>query len=88
MQEGIVKGTNFEGETFDVGYPYAINIDSTLYTSDKLSSDKKGYYLSYTLEADNQVKNITFKPTTTTDIVFLSEAENIEGLRVHLKSLK
>ena len=80
LQEGIVKGTNFEGETFDVGYPYAINVDSTLYTSDKLSSDKKGYYLSYTLEADNQVKNITFKPTTTTDIVFLAEAENIEGL--------
>ena len=80
LQEGIVKGTNFEGETFDVGYPYAINVDGTLYTSDKLSSDKKGYYLSYTLEADNQVKNITFKPTTTTDIVFLSEAENIEGL--------
>ncbi len=80
LQEGLVKGTNFEGETFDVGYPYAINVDSTLYTSDKLSSDKKGYYLSYTLEADNQVKNITFKPTTTTDIVFLSEAENIEGL--------
>ena len=80
LQEGIVKGTNFEGETFDVGYPYAINVDGTLYTSDKLSSDKKGYYLSYTLEADNQVKDITFKPTTTTDIVFLSEAENIDGL--------
>ena len=80
LQEGIVKGTNFEGETFDVGYPYAINVDGTLYTSDKLSSDRKGYYLSYTLKADNQVKNITFKPTTTTDIVFLSEAENIEGL--------
>ena len=80
LQEGIVKGTNFEGETFDVGYPYAINVDGTLYTSDKLSSDRKGYYLSYTLEADNHVKDITFKPTTTTDIVFLSEAENIEGL--------
>ena len=80
LQEGIVKGTNFEGETFSVGYPYAINVDGTLYESDKLSSDKKGYYLSYTLEADNQVKDITFKPTTTTDIVFLAEAENIEGL--------
>lgn len=80
LQEGIVKGTNFEGETFDVGYPYAINVDGTLYTSDKLSSDRKGYYLSYTLKADNQVKNITFKPTTTTDIAFLAEAENIEGL--------
>lgn len=80
LQEGIVKGTNFEGETFDVGYPYAINVDGTLYTSDKLSSDMKGYYLSYTLKADNQVKNITFKPTTTTDIAFLAEAENIEGL--------
>ena len=30
LQEGIVKGTNFEGETFDVGYPYAINVDGTL----------------------------------------------------------
>ena len=80
LQEGIVKGTNFEGETFNVGYPYAINVDGTFYESDKLSSDKKGYYLSYTLEADNQVKDITFKPTTTTDIVFLAEAENIEGL--------
>ena len=80
LQEGIVKGTNFEGETFDVGYPYAINVDGTLYESSKLSSDKKGYYLSYTLEADNQVKAITFKPTTTTDVVFLAEAENIEGL--------
>lgn len=80
LQEGIVKGTNFEGETFSIGYPYAINVDGTLYTSDKLSSDRKGYYLSYTLKADNQVKNITFKPTTTTDIAFLAEAENIEGL--------
>ena len=80
LQEGIVKGTNFEGETFSVGYPYAINVDGTLYTSNKLSSDKKGYYLSYTLEAANQVKDITFKPTTTKDIVFLAEAENIEGL--------
>ena len=80
LQKGIVKGTNFEGETFSIGYPYAINVDGTLYTSDKLSSDRKGYYLSYTLEADNHFKDITFKPTTTTDIVFLSEAENIEGL--------
>ena len=80
LQEGIVKGTNFEGETFSIGYPYAINVDGTLYTSDKLSSDRKGYYLSYTLKADNQVKDITFKPTTTTDIAFLAEAENIEGL--------
>lgn len=80
LQEGIVKGTNFEGETFNVGYPYAINVDGTLYTSNKLSSDGKGYYLSYTLETDNQVKAITFKPTTTKDIVFLAEAENIEGL--------
>lgn len=80
LQEGIVKGTNFEGETFNVGYPYVINVNGTLYTSGKLSSDGKGYYLSYTLKADNQVKDITFKPTTTTDIVFLSEAENIEGL--------
>lgn len=80
LQDAIVKGSNFEGETFDVGYPYAINVDGTLYTSTKLSSDKKGYYLTFNLNEDNQVKDITFTATDKTGIVFLSEAENIEGL--------
>ncbi len=80
LREGIVKGSNFEGETFNVAYPYALNIDGTLYTSSKLSSDKKGYYFSYTLSEDNATKNITFSKIGITDIVYFSEAEDIEGL--------
>ena len=80
LQDVVAKGSNFEGETFNVGYPYAINIDGTLYTAKKLSSDGKGYYVSLNLAEDNLVKEITYSATETTGIVFLSEAENIEGL--------
>lgn len=80
LQDVVAKGSNFEGETFNVGYPYAINVDGTLYTAKKLSSDGKGYYVSLNLAEDNQVKEITYSATETTGIVFLSEAENIEGL--------
>jgi hypothetical protein len=80
LKEGIVKGSNFEAETFNVAYPYALNIDSTLYTTTKQSSDGKGYYVSYTLSADNAVKNITYTASTTTGIAYLSEAEDIDGL--------
>ena len=80
LQDVVAKGSNFEGETFNVGYPYAINVDGTLYTAKKLSSDGKGYYVSLNLAEDNLVKEITYSATETTGIVFLSEAENIEGL--------
>lgn len=80
LQEEIVKGSNFEGETFSVAYPYAINVDGTLYTAKKLSSDGKGYYLSFSLTEANQVKEITYSASDTKDVVYFSEAENIEGL--------
>ena len=80
LKDSIVNGTNFEGETFNVAYPYALNIDSTLYTSPKLDNDKKGYYFSYTLSQDKATTNITFTATDTKDIVYFSEAEDIEGL--------
>ena len=80
LQGNIVEGSNFEGETFNVPYPYALNIDGTLYTSSKLSSDGKGYYFSQTLTADKQTKNITFKASAITGLVYFSEAENVEGL--------
>ncbi len=76
----LKKGQNFEAEKFDIAYNTYVNIDGTLYKSDKLSSDGKGYYFSFTLSEDNMTKNITFNPTETTDVVYLEEAENIEGL--------
>lgn len=42
---GVVKtGKNYEGETFDVAYPAWINVDGTIYTAGKLSTDGKGYF--------------------------------------------
>lgn len=80
LMEDIVKGTNFEQETFNVGIPAYLNIDGTLYKTGKTSSDKKGYYQSFTLSENNMVKTITYSATETTNVVYFSEAENIEGL--------
>lgn len=80
LKSEIVKGQNFEAETLNVGYPTYINIDGTLYQSSKLSSDGKGYYISLTLDESNITKDITYNITDIADVVYFSEAENIEGL--------
>lgn len=76
-----IEAKAFEGETVKPGYPYALNVNGTLYTTDKtLSADKKDFQMSFALAEDNTVKEITYKPTETTDVVFLAEAEDIEGM--------
>ena len=81
LKAGIVSGTNFEGETFDLGYPYAINVNDTLYTTGKdYSKDKKGYIMSFTLDSNEKSKDLTYSATDKGNLVYLSEAENIEGL--------
>lgn len=76
----LKTGQNFEAETFNLGYAALINIDGTIWKSDKLSSDKKGYYLSMNLDADNKNQNIKFTASEITNIVYCSEGEDIEGL--------
>lgn len=80
LKEGVVKGTNFEGETFNVGYPTYVEIDSVLYKSSKLSSDKKGYYISLTLDEDNKTTDVAYSATEIKGVVYYSEAEDISGL--------
>lgn len=81
LKAGIVTGTNFEGETFDLGYPYAINVNDTLYTTGKnYSKDGKGYVMSFTLDSNGKGKDLTYSATDKGNLVYLSEAENIEGL--------
>ena len=77
-----ITGKNFEGETFNIAYPYVINDKGTLYTAKKkLSSDGKGYYFSFTLSKNNQEKNdIEYAIANKDNIVYLEEAEDIEGL--------
>ncbi len=78
-----IKGSALEGETVTPAYPYALNVDGTLYTTDKTqSSDQKGFQMSFALSKDNLEKSITYKATKTTGIVYFSEAEDIEGVTV------
>ena len=81
LQAGIVKGSAFEADVFNAPYPYLINVDGTIYTTSKQSSDKKGYYLSnYTLDSNDKTTDLVFTASDKTNIVFCAEAENIEGL--------
>lgn len=80
LLKALKSGTNFEAETFDVAYGAYINVDGTIYKSGKLSSDKKGYYFSMTLNKNNLTKNVTFTASDITGVVYFSEAEDIEGL--------
>lgn len=75
-----ITGTGTEGETFNVAYPYVLEVNGTLYTTSKQSNDKKGYYLDFNLSENNKTKDITYSATSTKNIVYLSEAEDIDGL--------
>lgn len=76
-----ITGTGLEGETVNVGYPYAINNKGTLYTiNTKSSSDGKGYYINLALSKNNLTKDLTYSATDTKNVVYLSEAEDIDGL--------
>lgn len=81
LQSNIMSGSAYEGDVFQMAYPYLINIDRTIYTTPKQSSDKKGYYLdNYTLDSNNKTTNLVYTASSKTNIVYLSEAEDIEGL--------
>lgn len=74
----VKSGTNYENETFDIGFPAYINVDGTIYKTEKQSNG--GYYFTQTLSADNTSKTITYTESDITGVVYLSEAEAIEGL--------
>lgn len=75
-----ITGTGIEGETFNVAYPYALEVNGTLYTTSKQSNDRKGFYLDFNLSENNKTKDITYSATNTKNIVYFSEAEDIDGL--------
>ena len=78
LQSNIVSGSAYEGETFNVGFPYLIIVDRTIYTTSKKN---KGYYINnYTLDSNGKTTNLVYTASDKTNIVYLSEAEDIEGL--------
>ncbi len=80
LKEGLLIGIDFEGETVNAAYPAVLNFSGRLYTAGKLSNDGKGYYLTLTLSEETTIKEITYTASETTDVVYFSEAEDIEGL--------
>ena len=81
LKDSIAVGSNFEGETFNMGIPRYINVDGVLYETNKQSSDKKGYYQSITLDKDNKVFTYEYKvATSSSNLVFFSEAEDLDSV--------
>ena len=81
LKDSIAVGSNFEGETFNMGIPRYINVDGVLYETKKQSSDGKGYYQSITLDKDNKVFTYEYKvATSSSNLVFFSEAEDLDSV--------
>lgn len=77
----ILKGSDFEGETITYNYPRYYNIDGTLYTIAK--NGGTWYQRTFTLTGDNHIETVDgYEATETTNIVYYSEAEDIESLTV------
>ena len=70
-------GTGLEGETVKVPYPYYLLKDGTIYETSKTG---KEYNKSISLTEDNIEVTLNYSATDITDVVYLSEAEDIPGM--------
>ena len=72
----LAEGTANEGETISVPYPQYELVDGTLYT--KAATGKEYNYSFVVNEETNEV--LEYTPTNITNVVYFSEAENIDGM--------
>ncbi len=72
-----VSGTAFEGTKLQIGFPQYQNVDGTLYQASAINSE---YRKTFTLSEDNQEETVEYTATQISDVVFLAEAEDIEGM--------
>lgn len=79
--ETMSTGSNLEGEAIRVNFPRYIVSDSQLYSYSKYSSKNKIFcFQDITLTENNQVVNIEYKDAEKSNIRFLVEGEDIEGM--------
>ena len=76
----IASGKSIEGDAVTVGYPRYINNNGTLYTKATTNSQ---YRISFTPDVNNYSNTLEYTATQTNNVVYYSEAENIEGLTVN-----
>ncbi len=72
----IATGSNFEGETVYYAYNKYINNDGTLYEKAAINNQFNG---SFVLTENKKVENVAYSATDITDVVYWSEAEEIDG---------
>ena len=75
----ISEGTGFESDQLIYYFPQYQLIEGTLYETPAIN---KEYRYTTTLDTDNKVITVNYSATETTDVVFLKEAEDIEGATV------
>lgn len=79
--ETMSTGSNLEGEAIRVNFPRYIVSDSQLFSYSKYSSKNKIFcFQDITLTENNQVINIEYKDAEKSNIRFLAEGEDIEGM--------
>ena len=76
----IAKGSDFEGEAVTFNYPRYYNIDGALYEIPNCAYTKDFYRNSVELTEDNQIITVSGYEEAKTNVVFYSEAEDIETL--------
>lgn len=77
FDENITTGVSIEDEKVYAVYPKYKNVDGTLYETPK---GNDYYQCSFVPTSDNYVHNITYSATDIKNVVYYSEAEDIEGL--------
>ncbi len=71
------EGVAVESSSLKVPYRRYNVVDGVLYVKE---ATNKEYNYSFTLNEDAQVENLAYTATETTDVVYLSEGEDISGL--------
>lgn len=71
----ITSGIGEKDATISYAYPRYINVNGTLYLKEKGSGDTH-YEESFTLTS-NETRNITYTPSSYTNVVYFSEAEDV-----------
>lgn len=76
--ETLATGSSFEGDLAYATYPQYVNVDGILYEASK---GNVGFYkCSFTPTANNYAHVVEYKKTAIDNVVYFSEAEDIEGM--------
>ncbi len=73
----LATGSNFEGETITVPYNQYILKGGVLYEA---GVTNKEYNMYIALSSDNMTSDVTYSVSSKTNVVYFSEAEEIEGM--------